>query len=61
MSTSEATPQQQWLSVHDPATCTRNGLCPVTNSKDQGQPLEIHSLYFEVHGTGPIKVIFISG
>jgi pimeloyl-ACP methyl ester carboxylesterase len=33
----------------------------VTNSKDQGQPLEIHSLYFEVHGTGPIKVIFISG
>ncbi|KAF8270453.1 alpha/beta-hydrolase [Lactarius quietus] len=60
MATSEDAPQQQWLSAHDPATCARRGLCPVTNSKDH-QHLEIHSLYFELHGTGPIKVIFIPG
>ena len=61
MTTSQDAPQQQWLTAHDPATCTRKGLCPVTDSKDQDQPLESHSLYFELHGTGPIKVILISG
>ena len=50
-----------WLSAHDPATCTRKGLCPVTQSEDQGRPLESHSLYFEQHGTGPVKVVFIAG
>jgi len=55
------TVQQEWLSVHDPATCTRKGLCPVTKSRAQGPPLKSHSLYFEQHGTGPVKVMFISG
>ena len=58
---SQDPPQQQWLSVHDPATCTRKGLCPVTKSNAQGKPLKSHSLYFEQHGTGPVKIIFISG
>jgi hypothetical protein len=56
MTTGQDTP---WLSAHDPATCTRKGLCPVTKLKDQ--PLESHSLYFEQHGTGPVKVVFIAG
>ncbi|KAH9050909.1 alpha/beta-hydrolase [Lactarius deliciosus] len=52
-------PQQQWLTIHDPATCTRKGLCPVAISR--GQPLGRHSLYFERHGRGPVKVVFITG
>jgi len=48
--------ETQWLTIHDPATCTRRGLCPVTNSSGQN-----YSLYFEQHGTGPRKVVFIMG
>ncbi|KAH9059034.1 alpha beta-hydrolase [Lactarius vividus] len=61
MTTSQDAPQQQWLSIHDPATCTRKGLCPVAKSRCQGLPLESHSLYFEQHGTGPVKVVFVTG
>ncbi|KAH9168019.1 Alpha/Beta hydrolase protein [Lactarius sanguifluus] len=59
--TAKDAPQQQWPSIHDPATCTRKGLCPVAKSIGQGPPLESHSLYFEQYGTGPVKVVFISG
>ena len=45
----------------DPATCTRKGLCPVTKIRHQENPLESHSLYFEQHGTGPEKIVFIMG
>jgi hypothetical protein len=55
---SEVTAQQQWLSIHDPATCTRKGLCPATTVDST---IQSHSLYFEQHGTGPIKVVFIIG
>ena len=55
------TPQQQWLSIHDPATCTRKGLCPVTKGGGEDSPAESYSLYFEQHGTGPRKVVFIMG
>ncbi|KAI9441694.1 alpha/beta-hydrolase [Lactarius indigo] len=61
MTASQDASQQQWLTIHDPATCTRKGLCPVVKSTGQGPPLESHSLYFEQHGTGPIKVVFITG
>ncbi|KAI0251195.1 alpha/beta-hydrolase [Lactifluus subvellereus] len=54
-------PQQQWSTIHDPATCTRKGLCPVTKLRGQDSPVESHSLYFEQHGTGPVKVVFIMG
>jgi len=33
----------------------------VTKTRAEGPPLESHSLYFEQHGTGPVKVVFISG
>ena len=46
----------QWLTIHDPTTCSRKGLCPVTNGSGQS-----YSLYFEQHGTGPRKVVFIMG
>ncbi|KAH9170887.1 hypothetical protein EDB89DRAFT_1217643 [Lactarius sanguifluus] len=61
MTSSQDVPQLQWLSIHDPATCTRKGLCPVAKSSGQGPPLESHSLYFEQHGTGPVKVVFLTG
>lgn len=62
MTTRQDTPQQQqWLSVHDQATCTRKGRCPVTKSRDQDPSPESHSLYFEQHGTGPVKVVFVAG
>ncbi|KAI6036865.1 alpha beta-hydrolase [Pisolithus microcarpus] len=38
----------------DPSTCTRRGLCPA-------KPLESHSLYYEVHGSGPVKIVLIMG
>ncbi|TFK81695.1 alpha/beta-hydrolase [Polyporus arcularius HHB13444] len=48
--------------IFNPATCTRKGLCPVTEIHHQvGDPLESHSLYYEVHGSGPEKVVFIMG
>ena len=50
------------LTIFNTATCTRKGLCPVTEIKQQGgNPLESHSLYFELHGSGPEKVVFIMG
>ena len=49
------------LTIFDPATCTRKGLCPVTKIRKQAEPLESHSLYYEIHGSGPVKVVFIMG
>ncbi|KAL0569643.1 hypothetical protein V5O48_012327 [Marasmius crinis-equi] len=48
--------------IFDPSTCTRKGLCPVTTIRKQGEnPLESHSLYYEIHGTGPEKIVLIMG
>ena len=47
--------------LFDPETCTRKGLCPVSSIRNKNDPLESHSLYFEQHGNGPEKVIFIMG
>ncbi|GBE80863.1 hypothetical protein SCP_0305830 [Sparassis crispa] len=47
--------------VFDPATCTRRGFCPVTLLKKGASPIESHSLYFEQHGSGPEKMLFIMG
>jgi hypothetical protein len=52
---------EELTSIFDPSTCVRKGLCPVTQIRNKGDPLESHSLYFEQHGTGPEKVIFIMG
>ena len=51
----------EYKSMFDPHTCTRRGMCPVTQIRHQREPLESHSLYFEVHGRGPQKIIFIMG
>ncbi|KZV61074.1 alpha/beta-hydrolase [Peniophora sp. CONT] len=46
----------------DPSTCTRKGLCPVTHIRGQDDdPLESHSLYYEIHGSGPERVVLIMG
>ena len=48
--------------IFDPSTLVRKGLCPVTTLRGQeDDPLESHSLYFEMHGNGPEKVVFIMG
>lgn len=47
--------------IFDPTTCARKGLCPVTQIRNQAEPLESHSLYYEIHGSGPEKVVFIMG
>lgn len=47
--------------IFDPKSLTRKGLCPVSSIRNKGDPFESHSLYFEQHGTGPEKVIFIMG
>ncbi|KAH9036175.1 alpha/beta-hydrolase [Lactarius pseudohatsudake] len=44
MTAGQGAPQQQWLTIHDPATCTRKGLSPVAKSTGQGPHLEAHSL-----------------
>ena len=51
----------EFQSIFDPQTCTRRGMCPVTQIRHQCEPLESHSLYFEVHGNGPEKLVFIMG
>ncbi|KAH9842334.1 Alpha/Beta hydrolase protein [Rhodofomes roseus] len=47
--------------IFDAKTCTRKGLCPVTRIKNENDPLESHSLYFEQHGSGPEKIVLIMG
>ncbi|KAI0093979.1 alpha/beta-hydrolase [Irpex rosettiformis] len=47
--------------IFDTTTCIRKGLCPVSSIRNKDDPLESHSLYFEQHGTGPEKIIFIMG
>ncbi|EPQ51174.1 hypothetical protein GLOTRDRAFT_133293 [Gloeophyllum trabeum ATCC 11539] len=60
-STTDTVPEDL-KTLFDPKTCTRKGLCPVTEIRKQGEdPLESHSLYFEVHGSGPEKIVFIMG
>jgi hypothetical protein len=54
--------ESQLKTVFDPETLVRKGLCPVTSLRGQGSdPLESHSLYFEQHGNGPEKIVFIMG
>ncbi|KAN0125575.1 alpha/beta-hydrolase [Russula decolorans] len=54
-------PPQQWSTYLDPATSTRKGLCPMKEVGGQNSSTPSYSLYFEQHGTGPIKVVFIIG
>lgn len=47
--------------IFDPASLVKKGLCPVTKIRYDEDPLESHSLYYEQHGTGPEKMVFIMG
>ncbi|KAF9792418.1 alpha/beta-hydrolase [Thelephora terrestris] len=47
--------------IFDPASLVKKGLCPVTEIRYDGDALESHSLYYEQHGTGPEKIVFIMG
>lgn len=47
--------------MFDPETCTRKGLFPVSSVRNKDDPLESHSLYYEQHGSGPEKVLFVMG
>ncbi|KAF7983056.1 hypothetical protein HWV62_23949 [Athelia sp. TMB] len=49
-----------YTSIFNPETLTRKGLCPVTKIRHQDS-LQSHSLYFEQHGNGPEKILFIMG
>jgi hypothetical protein len=50
--------------MFDPSTCVRKGLCQVTKPRKDGKTLanqEAHSLYYEQHGSGPIRILCIIG
>lgn len=47
--------------IFNSGSCVRRGLCPVTDIRNPDNALLDHSLYFEVHGTGPEKLVFIMG
>ena len=47
--------------ILSPVSLVKKGLCPVTEIRHDGNPLESHSLYYEQHGTGPEKIVFIMG
>ncbi|TRM59053.1 Alpha/Beta hydrolase protein [Schizophyllum amplum] len=55
--------------IFSEATCIRRDLCPVTKIRHQeSNPIESHSIYFEVHGDGDAlargethKLVFIMG
>jgi hypothetical protein len=60
MSSSEL--DSSYRSIFNPNTLARRGLCPVTKIRHQAaNPLESHNLYFEQHGNGPEKILFIMG
>jgi len=47
--------------LFDPVSLVKKGLCPVTKIRYGEDPLESHSLYYEQHGTGKEKIVFIMG
>ncbi|KAK0210371.1 Alpha/Beta hydrolase protein [Desarmillaria ectypa] len=51
---------EDWPSIFDLSSCVRRGLCPVTEIQNT-TTFESHSLYFEQHGTGPEKLVFVMG
>lgn len=47
--------------IFDPVSLAKKGLCPVSKIRHGEDPLESHSLYYEQHGTGSEKIVFIQG
>jgi hypothetical protein len=52
---------REWPSIFDSATCVRKGFCPITDIRNRSDVFESHSLYYEQHGSGPEKILFIMG
>lgn len=50
-----------YKSIFNSETLVRKGLCPVSTIRRQKPAVESHSLYFEQHGNGPEKILFIMG
>ena len=56
-----------YVSIFNTATLTTRGLCPVEaiHKKRQDNTQDMistkHSLYYEIHGNGPEKLLFIMG
>ena len=54
--------ENELKTIFDPTTLVKKGLCPVTQVRGQDKdPLESHSLYYELHGAGPEKLLLIYG
>ncbi|KAJ1307475.1 hypothetical protein OPQ81_001574 [Rhizoctonia solani] len=53
--------QSERTTIFSDKTLTKKGLCPVTVIKGQEPPIESHSLYYELHGRGPEKIVCIMG
>ncbi|KAF8526843.1 alpha/beta-hydrolase [Hysterangium stoloniferum] len=51
---------QDWPTIFDPETCVRKGQCPLKQGRGPHEP-SVGTLYFEQHGNGPEKIIFIMG
>ncbi|KAH7107763.1 alpha/beta-hydrolase [Auriculariales sp. MPI-PUGE-AT-0066] len=47
--------------LFSPQTLQRKGLCRVTKVRGQEDSLHLHSLYYEVHGSGPEHLVFVMG
>ncbi|CCA67531.1 related to alpha/beta hydrolase [Serendipita indica DSM 11827] len=58
----EAIAPAELPTIFDASTCVRKGMCPVMALQGQEKTaMQSHSIYFEQHGTGPEKVVFIMG
>ncbi|KAL4065339.1 Alpha/Beta hydrolase protein [Scleroderma yunnanense] len=51
----------EYPTMFDASSCTRRGLCPVSQIGDYDCSLESHSLYYEIHGNGVERIVFIMG
>ncbi|KAF8666608.1 Serine aminopeptidase, S33 [Rhizoctonia solani] len=61
LTTTMSSTQAERKTIFDSKTLTKKGLCPVTIIKDQASAVESHSLYYELHGRGPEKILCIMG
>ena len=47
--------------IFDTSTCVKKGFCRISKSDNPDTIGESHDLYFEQHGSGPEKILFIMG
>ncbi|CAE6515818.1 unnamed protein product [Rhizoctonia solani] len=59
--TTMAPSQIERRTIFSEKTLTKKGLCPVTVIQGQEPAFESHSLYYELHGSGPEKILCVMG